>query len=265
MMQWDISKNWRYFIQRAKIQLMNLTEYRANTLSTILGSYGYSLMSIFFIKVLYINIPDIAGWSFHQMLVLFANSQLLFYIHYTLFGSIRYLSQHIIKGDLDKFLTKPLSAFFTVSIDDLNLVEMIPSFIIPIFIYIYALPNLEIFPGNYLISLASLIISLIIYFLVYQAIGLLSFWYSELTHVINWFDYLRDNMKYPADIFPKSIRMIIFTIIPIGIMAYAPTVFLLFGFHWHLFIYQLISLTLFIFLTRILWTSGLKIYSSASS
>ncbi len=259
-------KHFRYWKLRSKVQMMHFMEYRADLLMGILGTYGYSFAKLTFLGVLFTQVNSLAGWNFYEMLLLYAIAELIVYLHYSFFGPIVVLSEAVLSGELDRYLLKPLSAFFTLSFDDFRLLETLPSFLIPVGIIWISNPHLNLlWWPNGPIALLVFVISLIIYFLFKAILGLLSFWILDVNPLINFYENLSDFEKYPLDIFPKFLRSIFLTIIPIGLVAYVPTVFFIRGFQLDLFLCQLFGLGIFTTLTKILWTKGLQNYSSASS
>ena len=70
---------------------------------------------------------------------------------------------------------------------------------------------------------------------------------------------------YPADIYPTWALPIFLVVFPIGLLAYAPAYFLVFGFNWQLYLVQAFVTSIFVFLALFTWHKGVQKYSSASS
>jgi len=260
-------KHLKYYGHRAQVELMQLWEYRVDTLSTNLGTYGYTLMTLLFIQVIFNQTDSIAGWTQDQILVLFGTGQMLFYLHMSIFWSTYDdITRLIRKGELDRFLLKPINSLFAISTDKFGFVELIPSFLPTLIVIRHGLINLNwVFNLNLVFYIGSFLISLAIYYCMYMLIALLSFWWTDTTEIHGLYHRIDELQNYPAEIYPPIIKTLFFLIIPVGIVAYAPTVFLIRGFQLELFLYQLLALFIFIALTKILWTKGLQNYSSASS
>jgi ABC-2 type transport system permease protein len=267
MMQSAI-KHLRYYRHRIKAEFMQAWEYRFNTLSASLGTYGYTLMTIFFIDIIFKQTQSIAGWDQNEILLLFGLGQLLFYLYNSFFVVTSWgeLSQKISLGSLDQYLLKPLNPIFSITTDRFTLHEMLPSLILPYFIirHSWLALNLTI-NTNFIIFSISIIISFIIIWCINLSISSASFWWTDTTELQGLYHRLDELQNFPATIYPKSIRFIFLTLIPVGLVVYVPTVFLLHGFQLDLFLYQLTSLIIFVTLTTTLWTKGLQNYTSASS
>lgn len=264
----SVTKHLRYYHHRIKAELMMAWEYRFNTLSTSLGTYGYTLMTILFIDIIFNQTNSIAGWNQNQILLLFGIGQAIFYIYNSFFVTTAWgeLSQKISTGNLDPFLLKPLRPIFSITTDHFTFFEMIPSFILPYLLIRHSWIALNLtFNSNLIIFLVSISISLIIIWCINLSISAASFWWTDTTELLGLYHRLDELQNFPASIYPSSIKYLFLIIIPVGIIAYAPTTFLLHGFLLDLFLYQLAALTIFVTLTKTLWTRGLQNYTSASS
>ena len=262
----SVIKHIRFYFLFNKSKLMNLFEYRSDTISIILGSLGYVAMTYIFIEVLFSKITNIGSWGKYEMVALFGVAQILYYLLYCLVGDFQSLSDAIRTGSLDKSLTKPLHTFFLAAIDQSLLIQTLPSLIIPFMLLGHANNFLEInWYSNLIVFGLSLIVSIFQIIFFYGIIGSLAFWLSDTKGISTIYWSVKDFEHFPGVIYPRWAWPIILTIFPSGLIAYVPTSFLLNGFDWNLFIMQMFS---FVFLSIVLywfWKTGLKNYTSASS
>lgn len=260
-----IKKHLNFYVALNKAQLMVDLAYRGNTIMVTLASYGYNIVALIFLKVLFDNFNNIAGWEKYEVMFMYGFGQIVFYMYYMLFLESENISDKIQTGEIDQILLQPINSLFRLSSNKLNLVEMVPSSLLSLAIYYYAGMSLGFSAGKLtLVSIPLILISTVIVNFVKINIGLLAFWFTDTTDLRRLHSGLVDKAQYPLDIYPKSIRGIFFTIIPIGINAYIPCFFILRGFDFQLFGYYLFSFIFFFVTLLILWKKGLKNYSSVS-
>lgn len=247
---------------------MSLAAYRADLFMVTLGSYGYTLMTIVFINVLFDNIDSIAGWGKYEMLLLLGVGQILFYLHVCFFSSVdKWVSEIIANGELDLYLLKPVNALFNITTYEFSIFELIPSFMLAITIFSYALVKGNYNPGLFLLLLSGIFIVLgtFLFTLVRLNVALLSFWLTDTRDVRRTYYHIFDLFKYPLEIYPDSLKIVFTTVIPIGIVSYFPAHLIVKGFSWALFSAFMFSLFTYAACASILWKKGLRVYSSASS
>jgi ABC-2 type transport system permease protein len=262
-----MTKYLNYYKILIKTKLMAVMEYRAEMVSTNLGTYAYTAMSVIFLEVLFRNMRSVAGWSLPEVMVLFGMGQWLFYTYYSFFwATFRKFSENVIQGKLDGYLLKPISPLFSSITAEFQLIETMPSLILPWLIFAYAGQSLAIpWREHGLMAGISLGLGISIFLLASLSISLLSFWLSDTMPLMLMLHNVADFQKYPVEIFPHGIRWVFLTVLPAGVMAYPATVMLLQGFDARLLGYQLLSLGMFAGLGWWLWTRGLRRYGSASS
>lgn len=268
MKQSDIRYYYRYYGHLTKVKLMSLMEYRFDIIASCLGTYGYTLMILIFIDVIFRNVNTVAGWNRDEILMLFAMSQFCFYFFYTFFWSIwSQVPDAIRTGDLDKLLLKPISPLFQLVTQEFTLIEAAPSMILPFALTALVWNRLDLHPTLFQVSATAiaLLAGAAISVLVQLNLALLSFWVSDTKPLQKSFAELEDLRKYPLAIYPESVRWLVVTLVPIGLVAYAPTYLLVKGWSIVWFALPLATLLFFVLMTMFIWRYGTRAYTSASS
>ena len=262
----EIKKIIRYYGSWARIQLMQFLEYRANALSTSLGAYGYTLMTLLFFDVIFNKINSVAGWNHHEILLLFGMGQLIYYTYHTFFGATwRITSKIISKGKLDAFLLRPINPLFSIVTSRLSLVEILPSWALAIGIVAVAWCRLELGWGSYQFAvLIDLFLGVALFTAPFIIISLASFWWTDTQTLTDIYHSITELQQYPAEIIPWAAPPIFMTLIPIILTAYTPTYFLIRQFNPALLVAQVLVLSFFIIAINLLWKRGLERYSSTS-
>jgi len=257
----------RLYWHLIKISAMLETEYRLSFVLEIIVEIAFFVATIVSFSVIFSNISDLAGWSRYQIMVLYglnmAFSEIVLGVAFIY--NLRQLPYKIIKGELDIILTKPVSSLFAATLWR-PYFACIPSMLVGLLVAIVGLSrgniNLTI-PSILLFSILMLNGCMIAYS-VGTIISCLSFWFlnaEPLPFLAQQFIFLA---KQPYDIYHGVWRFIFLIIIPTGFMLSFPVKVLMGQFVWWWPILSSGLAVIFLILTNIIWSQGLKTYESAS-
>lgn len=262
----EINKNKKIFAANAKAQLMKTMTYKTDFYMITLASYGYNIVALIFLYVLFDNFDSIAGWTKYQVILLYALGQIVFYT-YAMFGwGIEHLGEHIRWGRLDMLLVKPVNPIFNLVSKFFSFFDFLPSAIFAYVVYLYAIYKLDIsLIFAFIAVIPATVGGALVAFLMFLIMGTLTFWLSDTNMLKQGMANIFDMNRYPLGIFPKTIQPILFTILPIALLSYIPTYFIVFGFNLSYFLVYSGTLISFILISVFLWKNGVKAYSSASS
>lgn len=260
-----LARYTKIFLMLVKINYLQAMEYRLNFFSTILPTGMYSAGYIVFIKLVLNKAPSISGWTFDQMLILFAVEQFFYYSGWIFYRrSIDNFPSLIRNGTFDMTSKLPINTRFMVSFQDQSPDVIIP-FLASMSLVIYASRNLSLS----LFHIASFTLFIVLgMFLLYNllfTIASLSFWTTEADEFVALIDELLAFGKYPLKIFPSFVGLFLLTIIPAVLMVYVPASMLMGIFDTKLIILFVIMLILSWIISEKVWRAGLRHYSSASS
>lgn len=236
-------------------QMLNKITFITNVIFMILNN------STFIIQWLVLfNIKDnVGGYSFKEILLLWGLAAGSYGIAHIFFDGAFDMSKLIINGKLDTFLVQPKNVLISV-ITSKSSVSAIGDLIyayIVYFIYGFSIPSFILFTlfiiaGGIVLAEISIIMSS------------LCFWIVKG-------DLLADNVNsvmtnfatYPDTIFKNSVRLLLYTLIPVGITSYLPLKIIVnFNIIYVLIIF--VMLMIFGVLAFGLFNKGLKRYSSSN-
>ena len=202
---------------------------------------------------------DVGGFSFKEVLLLWGLAAGTFGFAHIFFEGAFDMSKLIVNGKLDTFLVQPKNALISVitsksSVSAIG--DLIYGYII-FFIYGFTIPKFILFTlfvitGGIVLTEVAVIMSSLCFWLVKG-------------------DLLADNVNsimtnfgtYPETIFKNSVRLFLYTIIPVGLTTYLPlNIMLNFNILYVLVIF--IMLILFGILAFGIFNKGLKRYSSSN-
>lgn len=236
-------------------QMLNKVTFLTNIFFMILNNATFIVQWI----VLF-NIKDnIGGYKFNEVLLLWGFAAGAFGIAHIFFDGAFDLSKNIINGKLDSYLVQPknvLLGAITSKSSVSAIGDLLYGYII-LFIYGFTIPRFLLF--TFLVVLGGIVLAE-----VSVIMSSLCFWIVKG-------DLLADNINsimvnfatYPDTIFKNSVRLILYTLIPVGLTAYLPLRIML-DFNI-LSIFVIIGMTiLFGIIAFYIFNKGLKKYSSSN-
>ncbi len=245
---------------------MQAGEYRADFFMVTLASFGFNIVSLVFLNVIFANFDAIGNWSKYQILALYAVGQMVYYTFYMLFGGVDDLGDIIKDGGLDQYLLRPISSVFTIIFSFFGYITVLPSFLLATTVYAYAIAKLEIpIVEGLVFILPFVVLGSVLLLLVSIAIETMAFWYSDVWEIKKLFGRLYEGSEYPLEIYPKGLQVVFLTLMPTALMSYIPMYFMFFGFNKTYFTFYICTYLTIIVLAQVLWKKGKKNYSSASS
>ena len=260
-------KLWGTFFTNSLTREM---EFKANFISHILVDLIYYLSLNLFYYVIFQYTDKIGDFNKETVINLIILTYMIDAIFEFFFSSnIGSFNTMVVKGNLDFVLTKPINSQFLISLRYVGFNGLI-SFSI-LLILLFSLTNNYPYENigyiNYILFFLSFIMGAVIWYSIDFIIHCLSFWFKNFS-VAGW---LSSNMlqfsKRPDTIYFGFLRRILFSFIPMAMIASVPVRFLIYGTNagWDLLIIQLFICISFFIFARYVWLKSLIKYESASS
>ena len=242
----------KYALER---EMLNKVTFISNILFMILNNASFIIQWI----ILYSIKDNVGGYTLKQVILLWGMAAGTFGFSRFFFNDAFNLSDTINKGKLDTFLIQPKSVLLgcvTSSVQVAALGDMIYAYIM-LFIYGFSLKAFLLFTF-FMISGGLVVTAISIIF------NSLSFWFGRVEVVSNTINSLMINFAtYPDGIFKGFIKVLFYTIIPIGFVNYIP-IHLIDSFNIIGFISVIGFSTMMILLSVIIFNIGLRRYSSSN-
>lgn len=219
-----------------------------------------NLIFVFMWWIFFRQFKEIAGWTIKDMIALNAIGMGAYGLMQICFGGIKNLSRVVLNGDLDPFMTQPKNLLIhlissrSFSKGWGHLMTTAVLLILGNLITFSALPLvlLSILSGCLVFTSFAIIVHSLV------------FWVGSVESVSKKYcDSLFLFALYPTNIYSGLLQLVMFTLIPAGIIGYIP-VELLRNFSWtNLFILLSSSISFFI-LAFVVFHLGLKRYESGN-
>jgi len=236
-------------------EMLNKTTFITNIVFMILNNACFIIQWI----ILFSLKENVGGYTFKQVLLLWGFAAGTYGFSHFFFKKAYNRSEEINNGKLDAYLVQPKNVLLqaiTTDVETSALGDLLYGYIM-LFIYGFTIPRFLLFTifiicGGTILTAMSVLLSS------------LSFWFSKSDIIAETGNSLMTHLAtYPDGIFKGITKILLFTLIPVGIVNYIP-VKLLSQFDLQLFIIVILVTILFVLLAFIIFNKGLKRYSSSN-
>ena len=242
----------KYNIMR---QMVNKVTFITNIIFMILNNAAFIIQWI----ILFSLKDEIGGYTIKEVILLWGIAASIFGFAHILFHKAFDLSDLIIEGKLDTFLVQPKNVFLSVITSETSISaigDLLYGYICLI-IYGVTIQNLLLFT-IFMITGAMILTAFA------SILGCISFWIVKGDGFAESLISVMVNLStYPETIFKKSVRIILYTLIPIGFSIYMPVETIL-NFDICKFAYIIIFTVAIVLLAFYIFNRGLKRYSSSN-
>lgn len=242
----------KYNIMR---QMVNKVTFITNILFMILNNASFIIQWI----ILFSLRDEIGGYTLKEVILLWGLAAGTFGISHIFFYKAFEIPDLIINGKLDSFLVQPKNILLSVVSSDSSISaigDLIYGYICLI-IYGITFENFILFTlfsitgGIILTAFASIL-------------GSMCFWFTRADMLVDAIGSIMINFAtYPGEIFKGTIKVIMYTLIPVGIANYMPVDIML-NFNSFNFILVIAFTILITILAFVVFNKGLKRYSSSN-
>jgi ABC-2 type transport system permease protein len=249
----------RFFLQLLQTSMRaSMSNRGAFLLETVLMMLN-DLIFFFIWWIFFTQFDNVKGWQFSDMTALMAIGLGGYGLMQILFGGLRNLSQTIVNGDLDPFLTQPKNVMLHVA-GSRSLVRGWGHFIVSLILIVMVKGSL--------LQTSIIVISILSGCLIYASFSFivhsLAFWSGPIDSISKKYcDALFLFALYPTHIYSGFLQLVMFTLIPAGIIGSLP-VELVRSFCWVKFLTMVASALLFVGVAIFVFHRGLRRYASGN-
>jgi len=236
-------------------ELLNKATFISNILFMILNNASFIIQWILIFSLK----DNVGGYHLKEILLLWGLASSTYGISHFLFKSAYFLSDTINSGKLDAFLVMPknvLISAITSSIEISAIGDLLYGYIM-LFVYGFSIKTFFLF------TLFSITGGLIMTAFV-VILGSLSFYFSKADIIADTGNSLITNFAtYPDGIFKGIAKIVLFTIIPVGLSNYIP-IKVITEFNIYLFLIVLLFTIFIVTIAFVIFYKGLEKYSSSN-
>lgn len=236
-------------------EMLNKTTFISNVVFMIINNLSMLIQWV----VLYSLKDSIGGYTFKEVMLLWGLAAATYGVSRAFFSSAFRLSDTINGGKLDAFLVQPKNVLLNVTTTNAEasaLGDILFGYLMVFFygfsIKIFLLFTLFTLTGGFIVTSVAIIL------------GSLSFWLRSSDVIADSGNNLIVHFAtYPDGIFKGAVKLLLFTIVPVGFANYIP-ISVIINFSIVKFLIIIGFTTFIILLAFLIFNNGLKRYSSSN-
>ncbi|QKS70627.1 ABC-2 family transporter protein [Paenalkalicoccus suaedae] len=258
-----ISIFFRYASQYMKTRM----SYRSDLVVEIVSDLLFQAVNLIFILVVFSHTNLLAGWSREEIIFIYG----FFLVPYAIFSSFfniwDFNERYIVKGEMDRVLTRPIHSLFQIIIERMEL-ESLFGVITGVAIMFYAgsqlgLPFMWYHPFVFLLMVSG---GALIYAGIFISLASISFWSDSKTDILPMMYNIGNYGRYPVDIYNQVIRFVLTWILPFAFVGVYPAAFFLQRSEWYTYAFLTpVMGIIFLSIAILLWNEGVKRYRGAGN
>lgn len=249
-----------------RVALMTAAAYRASFLVDLLVGAVSSVALVLPLVFVYDHATTVAGWSFHEALLVTA----FFLVLQGLVGTfvepnLSAVVEGIRKGSLDYLVLKPVDAQLVASFQRIapaKAWDLLAGAVVAAWAFT-ALPLPT--PGEALLALGLLACGVAAIYGLWVLVICTSFWFVRVDNLRFLLNAVMDTGRWPVDIYRGWLRMVLTVVVPVAVVTSFPAMALLGRPQAGLLLHAGAVAAGLLVLSRAAWKLALRHYTSASS
>ncbi len=258
---------FRLYSHFIRFSFTKALEFRLDFVFRFLMDTSFYIIDFLFFELIYNFTPILGGWQKEQLYLFIPTYLFIDAFRMTVVAnSLWWLPKHINSGQIDYYLTKPVSSLFFLSFKDFDFSSLLNLFLtIFLFGYFFLTSTINFEVLNIALYFLFMINALIVIYLIQLSCLIPVFWTGSPRGFMELFHSLAYLWERPTQIFPYVLRRVFYSVIPLAMVATFPCQ-VLFGEYQVVDIVKSLFVTILIaFFVILFWKLGLKKYTSASS
>ncbi|MFP3884629.1 ABC-2 family transporter protein [Priestia filamentosa] len=254
---------FQYIGQYMKTKL----QYRSDLFVGILSDLLFQAVNLVFILVVFGHTQLLHGWSRDEIIFIYGFFLVPFAIFSTFFNIWDFNERYIVKGEMDRILTRPIHSLFQVILERIELESLFGAVTgLAVMIYAGSLLDLPFHWYDPFIFLLFVIGGALVYGGIFISLATIGFWSDARTSIMPTMYNIGNYGRYPVDIYNNVIRYILTWILPFAFVGVYPAAYFLKReeWYWYSFLTPVVGLAFFI-LSIALWNTGVKRYRGAGN
>lgn len=263
-----MKRNLKFIFTLFKMKLARQMMYRLSFFGASFVDGSLFILWLLMFNAIYSQVDSIGGWNRGQTTIFLGTFSLLNAINMTIyfFGVIG-IPGKIRNGDLDHYLTKPVSPLLRITFENINIGSS-PLIALSIIIIAYglSLTGMTASAGTVLLYILFIFLMVVLYYDMEVIIRTIPFFVISATSIERFEVAAMDLcMRVPGVLFNGLFKIMFYFILPYGIMATVPAQILTNSVSPAMIAMAAAIAVIFTVFTLWFWKFGLKHYKSASS
>jgi len=268
MKKWPIFKMMRIMLTLLRCRVSRQMMYRLSFWTAFWVDLTYFLIQLLTFAAIFRQIETIGDWTLPHMAIFLGTFTMLDALYMcTYFFGVLAIPEKIRTGALDLYLTRPVSALFLLSVESMDFGSILLT--VPGLMMVgWGVRELGLHVTVGLVAgYAALFVGMfLLMYCVMVVLRVAAFWlvrinaFNELENALVEFSF-----RVPGVVYQGVWKLLLYVLLPYGLMATIPTQFLTGGMHLQHWLLVSGVLGGFWIGMTLLWQAGLRRYGSASS
>ena len=262
-----MTRYFSLFTLNLRTSIATAMQYRANFLIESVLSFAWLAIALLPLLVVFDKRIEVAGWDRPSALIVMAYFMGIKAIMEGMVSpSLVGLVEKIRTGAFDYVLLKPVDAQFMVSTATYE-PEKVIDFLGAVALACYAFHLRGEWPsmGQVGVGVLLLLAGVLAMYSLWIVCAAIAFWVVRLDNLIYLLQALFDTARWPIQVFPGFWRAIFTFIIPVAVMTTFPAMALLGKLSTRTTLLTVAGALAMVMLSRLIWRSAIRNYTSASS
>ncbi|MGG3448800.1 ABC transporter permease [Domibacillus aminovorans] len=255
------------FFQYAAQYLKTRFTYRVDTVIEIVSDLLSQAVNFIFILLVFNHTSFISGWSRDEIIFIYGFFLVPFAIFGAFFNIWDFNERYIVKGEMDRILTRPIHSLFQIVLERMEL-ESLFGVITGIGVMFYAGSRLGLSFSWYdpFIFVAMVLGGTLVYSAIFVLIASISFWSDSPTSIMPMIYNIGNYGRYPVDIYNHVIRFVLTWILPFAFVGVYPAAYFLGRKDWYVYAFMTpVAGIMFFMISVVMWNIGVTKYRGAGN
>lgn len=219
------------YLTYIKLLVRVMAQYRLDFLIMIIASILHDGATLLFLTVVFANIQQLQGWSFHEMLLIFGLSVTGRSLWNTFLDIPHRIQSYIRRGQLDILLVRPPSVLFQMAGENGINPPGLGRVAVGLSAILLALGNPTVDTQWWWVFYLTIAIlsGVFIQFSINMMLACLSFWFTNVHSLLITIGWMNLFGQYPLHIFAWPLQFVLTWVLPFALMGFYPAAFLLRG------------------------------------
>lgn len=250
-----------------KNSIMSQLEYRINFISSVLFEIAYFLVKLTYAFVVLSTNMTVGDLGPYHIITFIGVFTLLTGIFVFASPGIFSFSQKVYTGELDYFLTKPVSLVVIASLSQYNFGSGLANFLSGVALTVWGLANVQepFTLGALGMGTLMIVIGTVMSYLMFLLPQFLSFWVLKVNRINMAIWSLWDFNNMPMVIYPQPVQWVGLFILPIFLLTNPPAFALLGRLEPWLLVATIVATLILFLLFCLTWRQGIKRYHSVNN
>ncbi|MFB9325734.1 ABC transporter permease [Paenibacillus aurantiacus] len=215
---------WEYMKNYAKTRLT----YRADFWLEVLSDLMFQGLNLIFILIVFQHTPTLGGWSEAEVVFVYGFFMVPYGIFTTFFNLWNFSERYIVKGEMDRVLTRPAYNLYQILLENIDPPSLIGSAVgLVIMGLSWSQLGLPFEVLDLVMLLVFVIGAVMIYAGLYTALTAISFYSDAPTGILPLMYNIQGYGRYPINIYNKAIRFLLTWLLPFAFVGVIPASYFL--------------------------------------